>query len=110
MSNITRYDLIDTYRDGEHECEMQPLKGGRWVSYEDYADKIAETGKVVEILRGEVETLRRRVEAMTRARDAWRDLQRHVMYDGHMLGCDATSKRAGALCTCPARFDEEAEK
>lgn len=53
-----------------------------------------------------IETLNRRLIAMTRARDAWREHPYPLDRDDHSTVCDA---RNGKPCACPARLDKEAE-
>lgn len=91
------------------ECsETFPDNPDRWCwhclreRFEDYRKKVM-------VLASSGETLSRKVRALTRARDAWRDECGH--YEGHSLFCvkrsvDLLTPPEDRKCTCPFRFDE----
>jgi len=87
--------------DGDYEC---PLCDGRGAVLEVSSGMTLEEAidaAIKEDRADIMEHLRRRLDAMERARDAWRSLE--ILIDGHARGCD------GVLCACPARLDKEAE-
>ena len=53
--------------------------------------------------------LEQRLEAMTRARDAWKERQTSVAVDDHAADCGFWFKDDEDDCNCPAALDAECE-
>lgn len=130
MGDIKRYEIADFWcTKSDVESEMLLRETGKWVRYDDHAEIVsryraraeADKREIARLLaalneaRQEREALRRRLEAMTKARDAWRQEVLHpagsniYCSDGHAPWCEYGAPHEGASCNCPVRFDEETE-
>lgn len=72
---------------------------------------MSDAGKVIMEQAIEIATLNARLEAMTAARDGWRD-EAQTYSDGHAVGCKTRWPEVTGRgpCNCPATLDNEAAR